>query len=226
MGNWHMFRASQVSKFLSFSLAFSLLLSSSSCSRTKDSSEIKAAGNRVGEFKGIVATNKILNTRLFKQGGNFQFDVSLYLDRQTSLIELLGVYSNIGPLNDFRNGTPNSLNMLLWNLVFSGLSKDIAESCGTPQLVIEGSIKIDYNQSFAERLGALCKGPVLDLKNEESLLNFWWSVEGFDAPREEYLAWRDFFMSPQSPYANAPSKEAIQAMLKTMFLNPYFLLEN
>ncbi|MEI8025964.1 MAG: hypothetical protein WCI18_06425 [Pseudomonadota bacterium] len=225
MRYWNKFCASRVSKFWSYGLAVALLLSSSGCSRRKDSFEIKAAGNRVGEFKGILATNKIIATRLFK-AGELQFALSQYLGSETSVMELLGIYSNVGPLNDFRNGTPNSLNMLLWNIALSGLSSDIAESCGSPQIVIEGSLKIDYNPQFAERLGALCKGPALDFKNEESLLNFWWAVEGFDAPREEYLAWRDFFMSPQSPYAKAASKEVIHAMLKIMFLNPYFLLEN
>ncbi len=225
MRYWNKFCASQVSKVGRCGLAFALLMSSFGCSRLKDSSEIKAAGNRVGEFKGIFATNRIIVTRLFK-AGELKFDLTRYLGGDASLIELLGVYSNIGPLNDFRNGTPNSLNMLLWNMALSGLSKDIAESCGTQQIVIEKFIRIDYNPHFADRLGALCKEPVIDFKNEESLLNFWWAVQGFDAPREEYVAWRDFFMSPQSPYAKASSKEVINAMLKTMFLNPYFLLEH
>ena len=45
---------------------------------------------------------------------------------------------------------------------------------------------------------------------------------GFSAPREEYLAWRDFFLN--SSYRDKPAREAVPAMALSIMLNPHFLL--
>lgn len=206
-------------------LNLSLGVSLSSCTRDSASSTIKVAGGRVGQFKGQMAVTKILVARLF-QHSEIGFGFSSYLGFNDSLIEIMGGYSEIGPANDFRNGTPNALNMLLWQMVISGMSEDLASSCGSPSLLARGSSSYKFNESFAGRLNALCAWPNPEVKNETNFLNLWWAVQGFDAPREEFEAWRDFFLSSSSPYANATHKEALTAMFKTMLLSPYFLLEH
>jgi len=209
---------------LGLAIGISLAIFSSSCTRDSEPSTIKVAGGRVGQFKGHFAIDKILIARLF-QGTAINFGISQYLGYEGSLLQLMGGYSEIGPANDFRNGTPNALNMLLWQIAFAGLSEDLANACVSPTLISDGIGVNQFNDSFAGRLKTMCAWPNVEVKTETNLLNFWWAVQGFDAPREEFEAWRDFFLSPESPYAQASNKEALTAMLKTMFLNPYFLLE-
>jgi hypothetical protein len=214
----------RVLKGFYFAVSFSLLLLSAGCTRDSESSTIKVAGGRVGQFKGHDAINRILVARLF-QGSSGDFGLSRYLSYQSSLPPLMGGYSEIGLTNDFRNGTPNALNMLLWQIAFAGLSEDLANACISPTLMSEGIGGNRFNDSFAGRLKALCSWPSPEVKNETNLLNLWWAVQGFDAPREEFVAWRDFFLNSESPFAQASSRETLIAMFKTMFLNPYFLLE-
>ena len=197
----------------------------SGCSRGTQSSDVKASGNPVGGFKGYLATQKVLSTRLFS-GATDQFNFLPYLGYERSLLELMGSFQTQGSTATFINGTPNAMNMLLWQIVFSGLSSDIASSCGRSSVEINHSAIVNYNPTFASHLGALCTWPDSNSKNEANLLNFWLSVQAFDAPREEYESWRDFFLKPDSPYAQATSKEAIKAMLMTMLMSPDFLLEH
>lgn len=209
--------------FLAISL--SVLSVGSGCSRVTDTSDVKASGAPVGGFKGYAATQKVVATRLF-EGARDSFNFNPYLGYEGSLLKLLGSFESLGSTTSFENSTPNAMNMLLWQIIFSGLSKDIAKSCGDGSLVIGESLKYNYNSSFANRLGALCMWPEAKVKNEANLLNLWLAVQGFDAPRQEFDSWRDFFLSPDSPYANATYQEAIKAMLMTMFLTPDFLLEH
>jgi hypothetical protein len=202
-----------------------ILLLFAACTRSSETSNVTLAGGRVGQFKGVVAIQEVIRTRILSSG-SASFNLGPYLAHEDSLISLLGGYSDVGLRNDFRNGTPNSLNMFLWNITMSMLASDIARSCGTIRLAVMRSQVFDYNDSFAKHLNALCSWPNSQAKNETNLRNLWIAVQGFDAPKEEFEAWRDFFLSPQSPYADKPNEESMAAMLKTMFLSPYFLLEH
>jgi hypothetical protein len=68
----------------------------------------------------------------------------------------------------------------------------------------------------------MCTWPQADAKDEAVMLPFWVSLMGYSAPREEYEAWRKFFLT--SSYANKPARETISAMALAITLNPYFLL--
>ena len=47
----------------------------------------------------------------------------------------------------------------------------------------------------------------------------------FDAPPEEFAAWKDYFLN-EAEYANAPASTALPAMTLAALFNPYFLLNN
>jgi hypothetical protein len=54
------------------------------------------------------------------------------------------------------------------------------------------------------------------------LLDFWLGVMGYNAPDEEFTAWRDMFL--HSSYQNRPAAETIEAMTLAITMNPHFLL--
>lgn len=203
------------------------------CSRSDQGSETKAGGNRVGEYRGYVAINQIIRTRFFesKDLSNSFFlgrYVGSYSDTFEGLPILLGGFSGEGLHNDFRNGTPNGMNILLWQIVLSKFADDVAASCGTDNnpVYLGYSYSFKYNSQLAARLKPLCTWPSATAKEEDNLLQLWLSVMSFDAPKEEYEAWRDFFLASTSPFANGSNKDVLKAMLRAMLLNPYFLLEH
>lgn len=208
-----------------------LLATVTACSEIESPSQLKAGGNRVGEYKGYVAINRIIQTRFLEPGAtSSSFAIGHYLGEYSSeiggLSALLGGFSGEASSNDFRNGRPNSLNILLWQIALSNLAKDVAFSCrgsGAPQSL---GGRYPYNPPFAARLKPLCSWPSPEVKQEATLLNLWQAVMGFDAPKEEYDAWRDYFLNPTSPFANASRDESIKAMFRSMLLSPYFLLEH
>jgi hypothetical protein len=201
------------------------------CSRVEQSSDVKFGGNRVGEYRGYVEINQTLRTRLLESGtASYWFSLGRYIgensDRFDGLPVLLGGFSGEATNNDFRNGNPNAMNMLLWQIALSGLAGDVAGSCGTNNNPLKLGFAYKYNDQFAARLKKLCAWPAVEAKTEDNLLKLWLSVMSFDAPKQEYEAWRDFFLASSSPFANSPSKDAVKAMMRAMLLSPYFLLEH
>lgn len=210
---------------------FSMAPITTGCSRPDQASEVKSGGNRVGEYRGYVAINQIIRTRFFvSEDSSKSFSLGRYFgeyyESDSGLSTLLGGFSGEALNNDFRNGTPNAMNILLWQIAFSGFAGDVAAYCGTDYNPVYLGNSIKYNDPFAARLKSLCAWPAAEAKTEENLLKLWLAVMNFDAPREEFEAWRDFFLASNSPFANAPPKDAIKAMLRAMLLSPYFLLEH
>ena len=177
----------------------------------------------MSEFKGYFAINRTLQERLVQSPNTFQLGV--YLDESynpfgNSLLDLLGTYDRGSLDSAFRNGKPNVVNVLLWHVVFSGLSRDLAALClaGAPPNPRIGSLA----PSFESALKTVCAWPQASAQSDEALLAFWLGLMSFDAPIEEFEAWRDFFRS--APYVNAPAQEAVAALVLAAFSNPYFLL--
>lgn len=199
-------------------------------SESESLSQLKAGGNRVGEYKGHVAINQIIQTRFLEPGVTSRsFAIGRYLDdyinESTSLSALLGRFSGEASTNEFRNGRPNSLNMLLWQIALSKLATEVALSCRDANAPQNLGL-YPYNASFAARLKPLCSWPSPEAKQEAKLLDLWQAVMGFDAPKQEFDAWRDYFLAPTSPFANASRDDSLKAMIRSMLLSPYFLLEH
>ena len=47
--------------------------------------------------------------------------------------DLLGTWSRSAPSTRFQNGSPNSVNMVIWHVALSGFAKSVAGSCAQPR---------------------------------------------------------------------------------------------
>jgi hypothetical protein len=104
--------------------------------------------------------------------------------------------------------------MVIWHVTFSNFARNLGNWCKAPTLVFE--------DHFAHTLWRLCSWPQAQAKEEDTLLQFWVGMMGFSAPREEYTAWRDFFLN--SSYRAKSGRETIEAMSVAIMMNPHFLL--
>lgn len=171
-------------------------------------------------YRGVAAVEQLLTERLLREGGLFSFR-ELYLQsadpaaNSYALVSLMGSYENSSGNNEFRNGVPNSINTLLWQLVLQLTANDVGRLClGKGNLLV--------NPFFQATLDPLCRWPAPEAKNENSLRNFWLAVMGYDAPEEEFLAWQQFALT--SSLADQPAAEAVPVLFFLITYNPHFLL--
>lgn len=170
-----------------------------------------AQGANVGEYRGHVEIQNRISERILL---NNPFFLGTYADGQTGLLSLLGEHSSNGE-NSFRNGRPNSINMLIWQLVLNGFVMDVQAGCA-------GNSKLLFSPSFQQVLRTMCEWPSSSAQSESSMRLLWLSLMSYDAPEEEFLAWRAFFL--HSSFAGRPSSEALPALLLAIVYNPHFLL--
>lgn len=86
-------------------------------------------------FKGALNLQAMLSTRFFKPSGTF--DISSYFNQHLALqygyippiIQLLGFYDSAGMSSAFVNGTPNPVNMLIHDVIFSSFTHELAQIC-------------------------------------------------------------------------------------------------
>lgn len=211
--------------------AFLSLFLCLACTSKNPSARTTSEGKPVGGYKGLIAINQILQLRLLTPDAAApQFSITRYFGQPsgepTGLAILLGAYGGEDAHRTFQNGTPSPMSMLLWQMILTSLAEDIARSCdqeGGPRSL--GDI-FPYNQNFITHLKPLCSWPSPAAKNDSHLLGLWLALMGYDAPREEYESWKEFFLSPESPFSSSSRTEAILAMARTIFLSPFFLLEH
>lgn len=164
----------------------------------------------VGEYRGFVAAQNIIAERLM--AGPFMFYD--YVGSQYGLLNLMGYYDPNGE-NAFRNGEPNAINTLIWQMALDAFAKDMAGHC-------EGRSRLLLQPLFQSTLATICRWPAPEAQSEPAMRMLWLSVMSYDAPEEEYLAWRDFFL--RSSFASRPASEAVPALLFSILYNPHFLL--
>jgi hypothetical protein len=182
-----------------------------------------AGGGAAAEFKGYVAIDQVLKDRMIREGALFSLGIYLddhFSDFGISLVDLLGVYKGGALDSSFHNGQPNVVNMLLWHVAFSGLSHDLGEVC-TPSAP-KGLLAEGVQDSLKQALKPVCAWPAPEAKSDEALMGLWLALMSFDAPMEEFEAWRDFFRGPE--YASARPQDAVADMALAIFSNPHFLL--
>jgi hypothetical protein len=114
----------------------------------------------------------------------------------------------------FKNGSPNSANMLLWHFLLASLARDVASECGR-------SKGLDLKQEFKAAVLNACQWPAPAARSRAALERFWTLVIGYDAPRSEFETWQTFIQGATFK----SSEEAVFSMLLTMTSNPRFLLE-
>ncbi len=170
-----------------------------------------------GHFRGYRLVEQILSERLTMPGYEIFFYDYLGGPYGTgrNLLPLMGSRSSPGGGQiEFRNGEPNSVSTLLWYLVLDGFSKDVGESCVTTRRA--------FSVDFTTKLAELCRWPAESAKSEKVMQDFWLAVMGYDAPKSEYQAWRDFFL--RSSYSSESAAPTVAAMTLALVYNPHFLL--
>ncbi|MEA2906009.1 MAG: hypothetical protein QOC56_542 [Alphaproteobacteria bacterium] len=172
---------------------------------------LPAGTSAASQFKGWTAVSRELSIRLAAPGAPLNLDQFV---PAAEMDTLLGTWNRFGDEHTFQNGSPNSVNMVIWRVVLSGFAQSVAGSCQSPRL--------NFHPRFLATLKTLCSWPAAEAKADAVLQDFWLSVMGFNAPESEYLAWRDFFL--RSSYGHRPAAEAIDAMTLAITMNPYFLL--
>ena len=152
------------------------------------SGDLKSGGNSTGEFRGYDSINEVMKVRLidptYMSGRNF--DLGMFFgDRFGRLSMLLGRFDG----GSFRNGAPNSMNMLIWYLGFSTFSNTIAKCvCDEQTAILPGNFWKMTEHAY-ETLGLACK-PIEDpVQKKAVLLKIWLEVLGYDVPQAEFEAW-------------------------------------
>ncbi len=171
-----------------------------------------------GELRGYVAINRAVNERLIKDGSYLELGTYVgqnYDMMSMNLLDLLGTYKAGSAGARFRNGTPNSLNMLLWHLLLSGLARDLAKVCA-------GDASLPLSAEFTARLSPLCAWPQESAMTDAALLDFWLGLMAYDAPLTEFYEWKRFVTSgAMSGFRGA---EAVEWLSLSILNNPHFLL--
>lgn len=189
----------------------------------QESSTLKSLGNRTGQLRGFIAINQAIRDRMLADDPTSQFfSVGSYIGQGGTNLEgvsvILGGFTGIGPANRFRNGQPNAMNLLLWDRALTGFAKSLSFVC-----VTNSFSGVNVKPEFSAQLVRLCTWPSDDAK--AVMNNVWDTAMGlndFDTEKDE---WKEFFQSDSSPYKDATSFETVEAMLRAVFLHPFFLLE-
>ena len=169
-----------------------------------------AAMAQSSQFKGLAALSRELSSRIAPK--EEPIELGHFLPAE-DLDALLGSWANFGSEHNFRNGVPNSLNIVIWHATLSRFAAAMGESCAKPRLA--------FHPRFQSTLKKVCGWPAAEAKSEAALQEFWLALMGYGAPEAEYAAWRDFF---RTSYAGKPAAETVAAMTLAITMNPHFLL--
>ena len=176
-----------------------------------------------GSYYGYQQLEKRVLNRIIKPSRKDQWNLSFFLTRTTrsssrvdGLDRLLGYYEN----GQFQNGAPNALNWTFASLVFTKLSQALSESCTGWS---------SYRQWFQHKALKATENVCTEASNsgvisEETLLDFWILLMGYDASFDEFEAWMAF--SNSEVMRSLPEPERVAKMAKTILMNPYFLIRN
>ncbi len=182
-------------------------------------------------LKSYSKINRIVVTRLL-QDPSFQIGVYLlehpvYTEEPLpgDPLSLLGTYDGSDTNAGFSNGDPNALNLLLWYIDLNLFADAIAQNCLPDQeRKFDGlGNPIYLNATAKQALQPLCQWPAASAQTDEVLYAFWSALLGFDAPLEEFNAWKTFVQ--QNPeYKTAPRTTVVSNIIFAALFNPYFLL--
>ncbi len=193
------------------------LVAALGCSDARVSlSGAKATGNRIGYLRGFRAIDQVVKARLVDADPSGYWDVGSLLEGRSFSADLTGfriLLGGFGPASahaEFQNGAPNAVNMLLWELILGRLADTLAKNaCGSG--IPDAFVTV--RAEALEVLKPLCAGP----QTPVALQSLWFLVMGFESPPEELDTWAEAFAGKQLPPKD---------LLRSLFLNPYFLLEN
>lgn len=201
---------------------------SSACrSRSKNSgATVKSSGVPIGQFKGYNRINSLIKSRLLDAGSsNRYFDLGYVFlgGASRELAILMGDFTEATGRPSYVNGEPNPVSMMLWDTALTGFSESIGGYCPNGPT---DSPRADYplNARGAQLVKAICSNWPNGLTDAQ-LHDLWTWVMSFDAPESAETEWKASILDAGSPLRQMPAKAGIKAMMRTIFLNPWFLLE-
>ncbi len=177
----------------------------------ENASDLRVAGRRVGGFKGLGEIEIILNERLSSAGNKIQMSYLL----GPALNALLGAFTEGTTTSQFEAAAPNPVNVLLWDILMEKTAGQISQF-STGNYLDEG---------ITRAMGEIEKSPV-DADASTSLRDIWQVVMRYDAPESEREAWLTAIQQPDTDWRKAEGRYRTQAVLQSLFMHPYFLLEH
>lgn len=180
-------------------------------------SELQVAGRKVGTLKGLEALRDQMRSRLFPAGSSRELDLRKFLsedpEESAGLSFLLGAFNQIAGYSFQERATPNPVNAFLWEIVSEGISNELAvEICS--------GTKSTFEPKFFSAALALCK-----TSDPTAARNLWMSVMRYDAPEAELNLWMQEESAADGILQVEKDEARLAALLHSIFMNPYFILE-
>ena len=186
----------------------------------------------MGQYRGYQRINALIRSRLLEPGAaGRSFDLggtflgSYSSDRFPSdMAILMGSFTDASGKLSFVNGEPNAVSMTLWDTALTGFAGMMSGYCvdapgaGLPVLY-------QLNARGAQAIKSVCTAwpnGVTDVQLHE----LWSWVMSFDAPESAEADWKAAILDPASPIRQLPAKDGVAAIMRTIFVNPWFLLES
>ena len=170
--------------------------------------------DNVGEFFGARNTNKKIYQGLLN--GTADFQLADYVGSD-ALSQLLG-YQPGGLDTSFRNGIPNPTNMMLWSLAFEKISFELGAICHGNS---DSKMAKQLREDVLEDVLTLCSWPNPPARDEELWDRIWFYTIAYDAPENEIVAWKSFFMTS---YEVTTAEQLVSDAFFSIFMNPHYLL--
>lgn len=177
-------------------------------------SKVEVAGRSPGQLKGYAEFDRFY-AGFIRNDSEGLLDAA-GLSGTQELSQLLGAFGGPGGAVRFQNGALNSTNVFILRAVFSRISADLADLPGKQ----DGcpSIGRPYAVAFSDLVESYCRQP-----SEPVLRKFWlhWmgieNESGFEGWLADYLA---------TPGRLTAAADDLFVIYFSLFMNPYFLLEN
>lgn len=176
--------------------------------------KLESGGIPTGQLRGHQRINQEINLRYVDQE-YYHFIQVLGVDSY-SLLPLLGGFQGSSPI--YSNGNPNSVNMLLWPLIFQKTASLFAiASCeeNFPYPNLRAQLKDTLEQLCAANID---KDDRLDLLDE-----VWMAVMAYSGSYEDYQEFIKHFA--QESFWQLDPKERVEAALISLWTMPGYLLE-
>ena len=132
----------------------------------------------------------------------------------------MGSFTDASGRQSYVNGEPNAVSMTLWDTALTGLAEKISGICtDTP-----GNIYL--NVRGVQAIKAVCLAWPTGVSDAQ-LHELWSWVMSFDAPESAEADWKAAILDADGlPIRQLPATEGVAAILRTIFMNPWFLLEH
>ncbi len=194
----------------------------SSCqtSRKNKGSTTKSVGVPVGQFRGYQRINALIKSRMIEPGEQSRgFDLSGRFLGSYDLALLMGSFTDASGKQSYVNGDPNVVSMTLWDTALTGFAGMMSGYC------VDAPSSYGLNVRGVQAIKSACTAWPNGVTDAQ-LHELWSWVMSFDAPESAESDWKAAILDPASPIRQLPAKDGVAAVMRTIFMNPWFLLES